>query len=92
MTTEREITIREMIEYFSRCYMNAQAGGAAQRNFERYIKTLESLLKSNTGHWVCDPERLRHWYCSECGSAEGITHVFMKYCPECGARMENGDV
>ena len=36
-------TIDEMIEYFSRWYMNAQAGGAMQKQFERFLDALELL-------------------------------------------------
>ena len=39
------------------------------------------------GYWIEEPDRMRHWHCSECGKVQGITCIGMKYCPECGARM-----
>lgn len=43
------------------------------------------------GRWVCEPDRIRHWYCSECGRVEGVTYEWMKYCPNCGAKMDGGE-
>ena len=40
--------------------------------------------------WVEEQDRVRHWHCSACGTVQGIACSVMKYCPECGARMENG--
>ena len=40
--------------------------------------------------WVEEHDRVRHWHCSACGTVQGIACSVMKYCPECGARMENG--
>ena len=78
---DRETT-DEMIEYFSRCYMNAQAGGAAQKKFERYINALEGMkpvkadIRANIGGMksgycpsckrLIDSQRHPH-YCGECG-------------------------
>ena len=46
------------------------------------------LLKTKTGHWVHEPDRVNHWHCSVCGRTEGIMHRAMAYCPGCGAKME----
>lgn len=35
--------------------------------------------------WVYD--RPHHWKCSECGTMYGESHIFFKYCPECGAKI-----
>lgn len=48
------------------------------------------LLKAQElrfGYWVEEPDRMRHWHCSECGKVQGIMSIAMKYCPECGAKM-----
>lgn len=39
------------------------------------------------GYWVSEPDRERHWHCSECGTVQGMTAMAMNYCPNCGARM-----
>ena len=38
-------------------------------------------------HWVEEPDRERHWHCSNCGKVQGMASITMKYCPECGASM-----
>ena len=40
------------------------------------------------GRWVEEPDRVRHWHCSACGTVQGIACSVMKYCPECGAKMD----
>lgn len=47
------------------------------------------------GHWIIDRDDNRTWdrvrfICSACG--EWQTYGKTKYCPECGAKMERGDV
>ena len=37
-------TLIEIQEYFARCYLNAQAGGAAQKKFERYMSVLQHFI------------------------------------------------
>lgn len=39
------------------------------------------------GYWEDEPDRGRHWHCSECGTVQGISCVAMNYCPHCGAKM-----
>ena len=46
-------------------------------------------------HWRTDIDNNRDWdkvrfYCSECG--EWQTYGKTKYCPDCGARMDNAEV
>ena len=50
------------------------------------------LLKERTGRWVEEPDRLRHWHCSECGFVEGVVCGMENYCPNCGAQMEKPDM
>ena len=38
-------------------------------------------------YWIEEPDRERHWHCSNCGKTQGIASIAMKYCPECGARL-----
>lgn len=45
------------------------------------------VRKLNYAHWVAEPDRERHWHCSNCGKVQGIASMAMKYCPECGASM-----
>ena len=54
-------------------------------------KVLE-LLKERTGRWVEEPDRVRHWHCSECGFVEGVVCGMENYCPNCGAKMEKPDM
>lgn len=35
--------------------------------------------------WIFD--RPHNWKCSECGTMYGESHIFIKYCSECGAKM-----
>lgn len=39
------------------------------------------------GRWVEEKDRLSHWHCSECGKVQGMSILFMNYCPNCGAKM-----
>lgn len=41
------------------------------------------------GHWVEEPDRKNHWHCSQCWTAQGIVCMAMRYCPHCGAKMED---
>ena len=52
------------------------------------LATGEIRIQKN-GYWVEEPDRARHWHCSECGTVQGVTAMAMNYCPECGARMED---
>ena len=57
-------------------------------------KDLEDLRKQlpkyyNTATWVFD--RPHHWYCSNCGTMQGLTARIMSYCPHCGYRMTGGE-
>lgn len=73
-----------------------QAWAEGKRNAE--IETLsglinEALAKDNNvprklAYWVEETEYQPRWHCSHCGREQGIASVRMKYCPECGAQME----
>ena len=38
-------------------------------------------------HWENERDHERQWYCSNCGTRQGIAYVLMNYCPRCGAKM-----
>ena len=40
------------------------------------------------GRWVEETDRAMHWHCSNCKAVWGISHYQMKYCPGCGALMQ----
>ena len=44
--------------------------------------------KPRTGHWIFDEILYKHYYCSECKSM-GVD--YWDYCPNCGAKMKEGD-
>ena len=44
------------------------------------------------GKWVKETDRFYHWHCSECQQVWGFIAKFMKYCPNCGAKMEMEDI
>lgn len=39
-------------------------------------------------HWVHEPDRQRHWHCSDCGYVSGVTCASFNYCPNCGAKVD----
>lgn len=39
------------------------------------------------GHWVDVPDKEKNWKCSECGAMLGLECGYIKYCPNCGAKM-----
>ena len=39
--------------------------------------------------WIEQPDRVRHYHCSNCCMVWGIIAKAMKYCPGCGAKMMN---
>ena len=43
------------------------------------------------GRWIPEPDRLYHWHCSECEFTEGIVARFYRFCPNCGADMQDGE-
>ena len=45
------------------------------------------VRKLNDAYWIEEPDRERHWHCSNCGKVHGMASIAMKYCPECGAKM-----
>lgn len=38
--------------------------------------------------WVEETDHSYHWHCSKCKQVWGMTKYFMKYCPNCGAKMD----
>lgn len=65
------------------------------REHRESIKMAIELLKeqeSKTGHWI-DTTKVIGFprvQCSVCGSGQGA--IWMDHCPNCGAKMEGGDV
>ncbi len=41
--------------------------------------------------WVEETDHSYHWHCSKCKQVWGITKYFMKYCPNCGAKMDGDE-
>lgn len=50
------------------------------------IPAVDAVLR-RYGYWVEEPDRERHWHCSQCGAVQGMACLAMKYCPNCGADM-----
>lgn len=50
--------------------------------------TIEKPEPRSVAHWVKEEDCMRHWYCSECGYVTGLAGLTYKYCPECGAELE----
>ena len=46
---------------------------------------------AENGRWIEESDRERHWHCSVCGYTAGIAAKTYKYCPNCGAKMEDGE-
>ena len=62
-------------------------------------KTIDSIPAADVapvvhGRWSCDDEdgfENLDWHCDRCGGSIGYrcgNHLFSKYCPNCGARMD----
>ena len=70
------------------------AGGLPERDYEimaGWISNAIALLKeqeAKTGHWIDTTKVIGfpRCECSECNSEAGAS--WMKYCPNCGAKME----
>ena len=79
---------------------DAYAIKAERASLMAYREKLECLPfvqpERKTGHWVYRPEWSKYsdvWSCSECGektSQSVMGEPRFKYCPMCGAKMENG--
>lgn len=72
----------------------------AQQMIEAAIKNLHELKQEpKRGKWEKVPyKRQGHdeividreaWRCTNCGNAPKINNPYMRYCPNCGARMES---
>lgn len=69
-----------------------------EEDIEALEKGIQALEKQKTGHWIrwyeeveyktCI-ENIPHCKCSECNKEYNpYTSNFIKYCPQCGAKME----
>lgn len=99
MTNKETITNLEMIRIAFVDPVTKEQRKIIDDTFDMAIKALEQEQK--TGHWIRWYEHKEtDWYiediphckCSECGK-EYDTHSsqFIKYCYECGAKMESED-
>lgn len=72
------------------------------RNGLRYSKSLidgkepqfESCTEPKTGRWIWELEDWNKWTCSECGYFKRTdihSTLGYNYCPNCGAKMEDGN-
>jgi len=53
------------------------------------VERLPSMQpKQRTGHWIDNKARTNLCNCSECGA---LSKAYSKYCPNCGARIKEGD-
>ena len=62
----------------------------AEKAFDLKMYGCLKIVPVNTptyAYWIEEPDRERHWHCSNCSKVQGIASVAMKYCPECGAKM-----
>lgn len=50
--------------------------------------TIEKPEPRSVAHWVRERGRVRHWHCSACGYVTGLAGLTYKFCPECGAELE----
>lgn len=51
------------------------------------IPAVNAAPQIKRGYWAEEPDRQRHWHCSNCGVVEGVHCITMNYCPKCGALM-----
>lgn len=56
---------------------------------EKIVEGCDDCMMACHGYWVQEPDRENHWHCSQCGAVQGMACLAMKYCPECGAKMED---
>lgn len=64
---------------------------AVDRFYDEGGSTVE-LVPLRHGHWILEPPDYKqtwtnNWRCSVCGFASFVTQWF-RYCPECGAKMD----
>ena len=59
-------------------------------DFEQELSALPSVQpqEPKTGHWIDNKARTNLCNCSECGA---LSKAYSKYCPNCGAKMKEGD-
>ena len=97
---ERDVAIAALTEFWDDQtvdkYGTARKCLVARRAIERATKVLESLPAADVepvrhGRWKLH-KHYGDYECSVCGNGDVITPLFytlkMKYCPNCGAKME----
>ena len=43
------------------------------------------------GKWVHHETNEHYWFCNQCGYLEDARRIFLRDCPNCGARMDGDD-
>lgn len=63
--------------------------GEQEYTWDEFVTLLESgaIRPVVYAHWEEEPDRERHWHCSNCNTVQGIACIAMDYCPHCGAQM-----
>lgn len=62
---------------------------ADKERWDDVIERLDSQTVADPvlhAEWLYD--RPGHWFCSNCHLTEGWASKWMKYCPQCGAKMD----
>ena len=60
-----------------------------KEHWDDVIERLDSQMVADPvlhAEWFYD--RPGHWFCSNCHLTEGWASKWMKYCPQCGAKMD----
>lgn len=99
MVSDIEQIIKELqgvADFFMEMYRDAESAELYQRYYDKMVIVSDALSfllrleqeKAKTGSWVREPDRVRHWHCSECGHVIGLADLMDNYCPNCGAKMQ----
>ena len=97
-TISRQAVTKFLNDWLSCLFENCHKQSASDlKMIIKDFKNLPSIQpERKTGHWVYRPEWSKYsdvWSCSECGektSQSVMGEPRFKYCPMCGAKMENG--
>lgn len=94
--SEAVYAIRNGISYEERPQVTVFAENASKEEIEDFKKELEAVLKRPEGEWVGNAFDEHH--CNRCGhpalweeEPDGYYEVQSRFCPNCGARMQEGD-
>ena len=93
MTNKEIITILEMSNPLRNVPEDMREQFPYSELKEAYNRAIEALENQKTGHWIVYAELTGEWEgtkkyaCDKCGEKVGVFKS--KYCPNCGARMED---